>query len=164
MSYVKVSLDSCISIEHLYTIHYFEYTSNFYFPGESHNFWELIYVDKGSANICMNDKEFVLKKGEIAFHQPNEFHKVSTLGQTAPNIVVISFQSHSQTMDFFREQIFKIDHKEQTLLADILIEAEKLFSTPLNDPYVTEMKKNEDVPIGTEQFIKLYFGGFLFYV
>ena len=156
MSYVKVSLEDSISIDCLYTIHYFEYTSNFYFPGESHDFWEFIYVDKGSANICMNEKEFTLRKGDIAFHQPNEFHKVSTLGQTAPNIVVVSFQSKSPAMDFFREQILKIDQKEQTLLADILIEAKKLFSTPLNDPYVTEMKKNENIPLGTEQLIKLY--------
>ena len=161
MSYVKVALNESISVDCLYTIHYFEYTNNFYFSGEAHDFWEFIYVDKGSVDICMDDEEFTLKKGDIAFHQPNEFHKVSTYGQTAPNIVVVSFQSQSPAMDFFRKQILKINQKEHTLLAEILIEAKKLFSTPLNDPYVKEMKKNDDVPIGTEQFIKLYLEHFL---
>ena len=156
MSYVKVALNESNSVDCLYTIHYFEYTNIFFISGEPHDFWDFIYVDKGSVDICMDDEEFTLKKGDIAFHQPNEFHKVSTYGQTAPNIVVVSFQSQSPAMDFFRKQILKINQKEHTLLAEILIEAKKLFSTPLNDPYVKEMKKNDDVPIGTEQFIKLY--------
>ena len=70
MSYTKVDLGDCIHIDALYTIHYFEYTNRFYFPGETHNFWEFVSVDKGSVDICMNDTELTLKKGEIAFHQP----------------------------------------------------------------------------------------------
>ena len=46
MSYVKVALNESISVDCLYTIHYFEYTNNFYFSGEAHDFWEFIYVDK----------------------------------------------------------------------------------------------------------------------
>ena len=51
MSYEKNELKECISIDCLYTIHYFEYTSKFYFSGESHDFWEFIFVDKGSVDI-----------------------------------------------------------------------------------------------------------------
>lgn len=161
MSFIKQKLGNCITIDALYTIHYFEYTNNFYFPGESHDFWEFIYVDKGSVGICMDDNEITLKKGDIAFHQPNEFHKVSTYGHTAPNLVVISFESHSPLMDFFRCQILKTDQKERALLADVLIEAKKLFSSPFDDPYLTEMVKKEDVPIGTEQLIKIHLEQFL---
>jgi AraC-like DNA-binding protein len=112
----------------------------------------------------MDDKQITLKKGDIAFHQPNEFHKVSTYGHTAPNLVVISFDSHSPLMDFFRCQIFKTDQKERDLLADTLIEARKLFSSPLGDPYLTEMTKKEDAPIGTEQLIKLHLEQFLIHL
>lgn len=164
MSYVKNELRDCILIDSMYTIHYFEYTSNFYFSGESHDFWEFIFVDKGSVDICMDDKELTLKKGDIAFHQPNEFHKVSTFGRIAPNLVVVSFQTSSPLMDFFRGQVLKIDQKERALLADLIIEARNLFSTPLDDPYLTEMVKKEEVPIGTEQLIKLYLEQFLIHL
>ena len=164
MYFKKNKLENCITIDSLYTIHYFEYTNNFYFAGESHDFWEFIYVDKGSVDICMDDKEITLKKGDIAFHQPNEFHKVSTYGHTAPNLVVISFESHSPLMDFFRCQILKTSPKEQALLADVLIEAKKLFSSPLDDPYLTEMIKKENFPIGTEQLIKIHLEQFLIYL
>lgn len=156
MQFTKITLENCITIDSIYTIHYFEYTNKFYFAGESHNFWEFIYVDKGSVSICMDEKQITLKKGDIAFHRPNEFHKVSTYGHTAPNLVVISFESNSPLMDFFQCQILKTDQRERALLADILIEAKKLCLSPLDDPYLTEMIKNEGVPVGTEQLIKIH--------
>ncbi len=161
MSFTKIELENCITIDCLYTVHYFEYTSNFYFPGESHDFWELVYVDKGSVNICMDEKEITLKKGDIAFHKPNEFHKVSTYGLTAPNLAVISFDCHSPLMEFFQCQVFKISQKERAILADILVESRKLLSSPLNDPYLNSMVKNENIPLGTEQLIKTYLEQFL---
>lgn len=164
MPFKKSTLENCIQIDSIYTIHYFEYTNKFYFPGESHDFWEFVFVDKGSVDICMEHTELTLKKGEIAFHQPNEFHKVSTYGHTAPNLVVVSFESFSPLMDFFRGKILKIDQKERTLLAELLIEARNLFSSPLDDPYLTEMIKKEDAPIGAEQFIKTYLEQFLIHL
>lgn len=164
MHFTKNKLENSITIDSLYTIHYFEYTNNFYFAGESHDFWEFVYVDKGSVDICMDNQEISLKKGDIAFHQPNEFHKVSTYGHTAPNLVVISFETQNPLMDFFRCKVLKINQREHALLADILNEAKKLFSSPLDDPYLTEMKKREHVPIGTEQLIKIHLEQFLLYL
>lgn len=161
MSFTKSTLENCIQIDSLYTIHYFEYTNNFYFPGEAHDFWEFIFVDKGSVDICMNQTELTLKKGEIAFHQPNEFHKVSTYGHTAPNLVVVSFETQSPLMDFFKGQILKIDQKERALLAEMLVEARNLFSSPLDDPFLTEMITKEDAPLGAKQLIKIYLEQFL---
>ena len=51
MSYKSVNLEDTISIENLFTIHYFEYMSDFSFAGESHDFWEFVFVDKGEIDI-----------------------------------------------------------------------------------------------------------------
>ena len=164
MQFTKIELKNCITVDSIYTIHYFEYTNNFYFAGESHDFWEFIYVDKGSVDICMDDKQITLKKGDIAFHRPNEFHKVSTFGHTAPNLVVISFESHSSLMEFFCCQVLKTEQRERSLLADVLIEAKRLFESPLDDPYLTEMIRKDDAPIGTEQLIKIHLEQFLIHL
>lgn len=164
MQFTKIELKNCITVNSIYTIHYFEYTNNFYFAGESHDFWEFIYVDKGSVDICMDDKQITLKKGDIAFHRPNEFHKVSTFGHTAPNLVVISFESHSPLMEFFCCQVLKTEQRERSLLADVLIEAKRLFESPLDDPYLTEMIRKDDAPIGTEQLIKIHLEQFLIHL
>ena len=163
-TYIGCSLEDSLHIDELFTIHYFEYTNKFYFPGESHDFWEFVCVDKGSVKICMDDKELILHKGEIAFHQPNEFHNVSTYSLTAPNLVVISFRCNNPLMDFFKQRILKIDEKGRSLLAQILLEARDLFETPLNDPYVEQMEKRKDIPIGTEQLIRMGIEHFLLHL
>ena len=164
MSYQKTELTKTIEIHSLYTIHYFEYTDKFYFSGESHDFWEFICVDKGSVAISMDDQDVVLHKGDIAFHQPNEFHRVSTYGQIAPNLVVISFETASPFMDFFRKRILKIDEAERSCLANILKEARKLYATPLDDPYATHMVKKEQIQIGAEQMIQIHLEHFLIHL
>ena len=161
MDFKEMSLHKLFDVGGVYSVHYFEFSKTYTFTGESHDFWEFIYVDKGSVDICMDDKQITLKKGDIAFHRPNEFHKVSTFGHTAPNLVVISFESHSPLMEFFCCQVLKTEQRERSLLADVLIEAKRLFESPLDDPYLTEMIRKDDAPIGTEQLIKIHLEQFL---
>ena len=87
MAYVSVPLDTSVSIEEVVSLHYFEYMSNFTFPGEIHDFWELVCVDKGEIDVRADDRIVTLKRGSIIFHKPNEFHNVLTNGKIAPNLI-----------------------------------------------------------------------------
>lgn len=164
MSYAPVTLTEALHIDHLYTIHYFEYSADFLFEGEAHDFWEFVCVDKGSVEISMDGQKHILRKNDIAFHKPNEFHEVSTRGHAAPNLVVVSFKCNSPLMDFFQNRILKIDEKERAILADIIKEAQTVFSSPLNDPYLTEMQKKSDLPLGAEQLIRMQLEYFLIHL
>lgn len=155
MSYTCIRLNDYIHIDKLYTIHYFEYMKNFSFEGEAHNFWEFIYVDKGAVRITMDDSEMVLTKGDVAFHKPNEFHKVIASEDSAPNLVVISFECNNPAINFFRQQILRIDDRERSLLAEIIIEARKLLACPLDDPYTQYMPKKLSAPPDCEQYIRI---------
>lgn len=46
-----------------------EYDKDFNFPGESHDFSELVYCDHGRLLIT-GDRHFVLSKGWRAFYKP----------------------------------------------------------------------------------------------
>lgn len=161
MVYESVSLRQDITIEKLYTIHYFEYMNDFIFPGESHSFWEFLYVDKGEVIVNAGDKQLCLKKDEIIFHKPDEFHAVRSNGRVAPNLIVISFSCSSPCMDFFAEKLLTVTRLERQLLAQIILEAKQLFSTPLNDPWTTKMERAAAPPFGCEQLIQLYLEQFL---
>ena len=155
MGYIGVQLKQLIQIEKIYTIHYFEYMKDFAYSGESHNFWEFIYVDKGTIQISMDHTTHTLANGDIAFHQPNEFHTIKAIGDNAPNLVVMSFSCNSPAMDFFRRQILQLDEHDRAIIADIIIEARKVFSCPLNDPSTKHMTKKRSIPEGSEQLILL---------
>lgn len=164
MAYLGVSLRDSISIKKIYSIHYFEYMSDFSFPGESHNFWEFISVDKGEVEVTAGTESFVLKKGDITFHHPNQFHAVNATGDIAPNLIVISFECHSDAMRFFKNRILKIDETERNLLAEIIIEARRCFDCRLDNPYLENMPQKEPDVFGSEQMIRLSLEHFLIHI
>lgn len=161
MEYEAIRLKQEIVIEQLYTIHYFEYTNDFIFCGESHPFWEFLYVDSGEVIVNAADRQFTLKKDEIIFHKPDEFHAVRSNGKSAPNLIVISFDCTSPSMAFFAEKIFTLTKADRHLLGQIIHEAKQLFSTPLNNPWTKKMERLPNPPIGCEQLIRLYLEQFL---
>ena len=134
------------------------------FEGESHNFWEFICVDKGEVGVTAGDSFTILKKGDIAFHQPNEFHNVQAVSGIAPNLVVISFQCTDDAMRFFKKKILQIDETERNLLADIIIEARRCFDCRLDDPYLQNMPMKEPDLFGAEQMIHLLLTQFIIHL
>ena len=42
-----------LEVRALYSVHYFEYTGFYAFPGERHDFWELLYVDRGAKGLVL---------------------------------------------------------------------------------------------------------------
>lgn len=164
MGYDGITLHSSINIGIIYSIHYFEYMNDFSFEGESHNFWEFICVDKGEVGVTAGDSFTILKKGDIAFHQPNEFHNVQAVSGIAPNLVVISFQCTDDAMRFFKKKILQIDETERNLLADIIIEARRCFDCRLDDPYLQNMPMKEPDLFGSEQMIHLLLTQFIIHL
>ena len=108
MDYTSICLPQIFTIDRIYSIHYFEYMSNFHFTGESHDFWEFLYVDKGEVLVTSQDQKLTLHQGQVIFHKPNEFHNVEANGIVAPNLIVISFSCKSPSMEFFHDRIASI--------------------------------------------------------
>lgn len=156
MSYKSVYLQDVLSIHEIYSIHYFEYMCDFSFPGESHDFWEFLCVDKGEVNVLAGKKFHALKKGDIIFHRPNEFHDVNSNGLIAPNLVVMSFSCDSPVMSFFEEKVLQISEPERLLLAQIIQEAKYVFDGRMDDPYQEELLLTESPRFAGEQLIRLY--------
>ena len=156
MSYEPVKLKQKISVNKIYTIHYFEYMSNFYFPGEQHDFWEVVCVDKGEVIVNANHQEYILTKGNVIFHKPNEFHSVRTNGHNSCNMVVISFECNAYYMKYFEDRIFQVSDLEKVLFSDIIMEAKQTYENSLGDPYYEKLIRKREAPFGAEQLIKLY--------
>ena len=102
MSFIPFELQKPLEIRKLYSVHYFEYTSDYAFSGETHDFWEFLYVDKGTIHVQRDGENLDLTRGEMIFHAPGEFHALSANGVVAPNLIVVSFACGSPAMEFFR--------------------------------------------------------------
>lgn len=154
-NYLKTQLSSVINISKIITIHYYEFDKTFVFNGEQHDFWELVYVDKGQVEICRDEEKIVLSQGEIVFHKPNEFHSIRAYN-SAPNFFVISFVCSSAVMVYFEKFHTVLDKHLKPFIASIISEAEKTFEIPKNNPSLKKLKKKSPPAIGGEQLIKTY--------
>lgn len=150
------NLKNDIVIGKLYTVHYFEFSSSYRFTGEKHNFWELVYVDKGEISVIADNRTFTLKQGEAFFHKPDQWHSIHANGVIAPNVAIVSFECKSSAMGFFCDRVLKVGQTEKKIISRIILEYTNAFSTPLNDLYTNKLTRKEGGPIGAEQLLKNY--------
>ncbi len=155
MDFIPTRLKRPFVINEIYTVHYFEYEKDYSFKGESHDFWEIVYVDKGEIEIDMDEEKHILSQGDAVFHQPNEFHNLRANGVVAPNLVIISFTCKSPAMNFFKKRILPLSDIEKHLLATIVKESINSFSSPLEDTFLKGLTRREDEYFGSEQMIGL---------
>ena len=155
VTYIKTQLRTLVSISKIVTIHYYEFDKNFTFDGEAHDFWEMVYVDKGIVLVKSEQEELVLSQGDIIFHKPNEFHAIKAY-HSAPNFFVISFVSHSPAMSCFKKYHTRLDQSLRPFISAIIKEAEATFTGSKIEPTLTGLKKKENAILGGEQLIKTY--------
>lgn len=125
------------------------------FAGESHDFWEMVYVDRGRVLVKRDAEEIVLSQGEVIFHHPNEFHSIRAL-DSSPKFFVVSFVSPSPAMKYFEGYHTVLDKSLTPFISSVIREAEATYEIPKNDPDLHRLKKKADAPIGGEQLIKTY--------
>lgn len=162
MTYIRTSLKKEVVIDSIITIHYFEYSKDFSFSGESHDFWEFLYVDAGVVEVRSESKLYTLNAGDIIFHPPNSFHAMRTSGaKHSLNLVAVSFCTQSPVMLEFADKCFSLSLEERTLISQLIVAARETFSTPLHIPQIEHVKIKADAPFGSEQLILLYLELFL---
>lgn len=155
LAYIKTQPKTLINVTKIVTIHYYELDENFVFEGESHDFWEMVYVDKGKVLVTRDEEEIILSQGDVVFHKPNEFHAIKAY-ESSPNFFVMSFSTTSASMVCFEKYHTRLDKKLRPYISAIIKETEDTFIIPKNDPRLKKLVLKEDAIIGGEQLIKTY--------
>ncbi len=101
---IGLKVNNSLSISSLIT--FFRRHHDYFFHGESHNFYEVVCVLSGEVGITAGKNVFVLKAGEITFHQPSEFHAIWEENSSNPEIIIFSFSASS--FPTVSDKIFKL--------------------------------------------------------
>ncbi len=139
-----------LAVSEIYTVHYFEYSGSYAFSGEAHDFWEILYVDRGELSVTAGERSVELRQGGLIFHAPGEFHALAARG-VAPDLIVVSFNCGGGEMERFRGCVTEVGEAERALLARIVGESAAAFSTRQDDPATTGLERREGAPFGSEQ-------------
>ncbi|WP_164762988.1 AraC family transcriptional regulator [Paenibacillus humicus] len=156
MPFSRLILETPVQVESLISFHYFEYPTGFLFEGESHDFWELLYVDKGEVEVRADDRLLTLKQGQLIFHKPGEFHTVRVdAGHRPPNLIVIAFGCTSPLMQELENRVSYPGERERSWLALLLQEGFASFLPPYHTPGSHELSRNPQAPAASQQSFRL---------
>lgn len=154
-NFARLGFERIFNIEKIITLFYMELSKSFHYDGEQHDFWEMVYIDKGEMVCTAEKNRFVLKSGEMTFHKPNEYHNLSGNNAVAPNVSIVTFQCRSRAMQYFEGKIFRLDSEEKSLLSMFFDEGLSCFRlVDPNNPLLQRLEKVEGSPFGSSQMTK----------
>lgn len=118
-----------------------------YFPGETHNFWEIVCVISGKVGITANKDVYLLESGSAVVHEPMEFHSIWSEKGTAPEVVILSF--YAKQMPKLESRICKLSEEIIEEIRRLVDEAEQIF-TYSDDEKIqpTEVKQGKEMEAG----------------
>lgn len=161
-NFTRISFDRVFNVDKIIALFYMEMPMNFHYDGERHDFWEMVYIDKGEM-ICTTDKSrFILKSGEMTFHKPNEFHNLTGDNHTAPNVSIITFECRSRAMRHLEGKRFRLNGEEKAMLSRVFEEGLSCYRLEdETNPLLQHMIKLEHAPFGSSQMTKNLLESFL---
>lgn len=156
MQFVLKSFKSQIKIKRLANIHYFEFTPNYHTLNDTHDFCELVYVDKGCVHISSDCFTGDMEQNQMIVHGANHNHSLTCLQKDAPNIIIIGFECEDEALLKLCHRPLSLTEELQKMLAEIIREARTVYLPPYDLPNLKNMKKRKNFSFGADQLIKNY--------
>ncbi len=156
MDYIKTELERVLAVDAIVSVHYYEYPIDFTFSGEIHNFWEVVYADKGDAVITAGTQEFILPRGHLYLHRPMEYHNIRCPESGTVNSFIISFYSDCEVLYRLAGKIIPCGRTVQELMALMMNEAKGAFAGAFDQVILPQLVRREDALWGSEQLLQLH--------
>lgn len=151
MAYIRIPLKNILSVSRIVTVFRFDFAPDYQTAGESHDFWELVYVDEGELGLQGGECLHHVTAGEMILHKPNEFHRVECDGVHDARVFIITFECRSGAMKFFYDKVLSVPSEIRGLVRRLLEECGESFHV---SSYPLQAK--EEAPIGSLQLIRNY--------
>ena len=153
--FTRHKFEKVFNVTAVITLFYMELSKDFKYDGEKHDFWEMVYIDRGEMICTADEKQFVLKGGELTFHKPNEHHNLASNQKSAPNVSIITFECKSPAMNYFGGKIFKLTPEEKGLLTKLFEEGLSAYEmTDRMNPLSQNLTRVQNAPFGSSQATK----------
>lgn len=120
-----IKIKKSLEIKKLYTFFSEKFKNDYFFEGESHDFWEMVCNLDGLLGITAGKNVFTLKSGECFFHKPMEFHRLWAEKETEPYTIILTFSCNN--LMTVNHGIYKTEEKEAKKLCVLLKKAKEIF-------------------------------------
>lgn len=100
-----------INIQEILCCYYQVRNSNYYFPGETHNYFELTYIDNGSLTTNVEGEDYHLEKQDLLLYSPGQFHTQSTSSDSSCSYLTVMFEMECENSYLLTNRVYHA-HKQ----------------------------------------------------
>ena len=109
-----------LTIDYFYSFFEVHRNFGFHFPGETHDFWECVYVLSGRIVASGDERVYTLNPGEIIFHKPMELHKYYVDSASGADLLIFSFSLEGPLSSTLKNKVFLLSKFQQALISTLL--------------------------------------------
>ncbi len=143
-----------IEVTNIITAYYMDPFVSFREPYyEQHNFWQILFFKKGSAEIITNNVSLSIREGQVLFRAPNQ-STCMVYSKTEPaQLAIISFDCPSQAMAFFQNRILTLYAQEVSALLDLIQTGARLFRPIEHNDFLQGVTLRENASLYALQYV-----------
>ena len=112
-----------LQFEKIYTFLYQECSHNFYFRGEKHQPYELVYVDRGELHNLVRGQDIVLSQQDFMIIDSNDWH--TQYSDLPVSFLIVSFWAADETLSAIANKRFPMSSQFRSIFKKMLTQSEK---------------------------------------
>lgn len=132
---------SKLHIKEIFTCFYQVRKSNYVFPGESHDYYELTYIDHGTLQTSVDGKSYTLNKYDLMLYYPGQFHTQNTDSDHTCSYLTITFDMNDILDGNLSDRVFHTRKDVYQVLSEFMkaIQTEGYLNYELTMLYLKEV-------------------------
>lgn len=143
IEWTRCAVPRILQIDDLVTLSNQLLEKEHYFPGETHNFWEIVFILSGKVGVTADSEVYVVESGNAIVHAPMEFHSIWAEQDTAPERVVLSF--YAEKMPKLTGRMFRFSPETADELRRLCALAKTIFTYEASEIELTRIKPGKEM-------------------
>ena len=133
------------------------FTHPYYFRGEFHPFWEMIYAKEDCFQVAGNEKVYTMRKGDVIFHKPMEFHRLWSMDGHDVHAYIIGFCAEGGMLQQLEDRAFVLTLRQQAQIEEIMHFASTAFPRTrrrdMNNHLLTMSENRKELSVQLQMFV-----------
>lgn len=150
-AYTRTALPSFLAVKSITTIFQQDMSRSVSTGGETHDFCELLYVQRGTHCTAVDGVPHTVEAGQMIIYAPNAHHRM--IGRSNALVGIVSFEA-SDSMSLFYNRVMTLNNRQREVIADIVAFGMEIFC-PSQRPELLGMVSREDTTDLQLQELKL---------
>lgn len=119
-AYPLFQIQEQIHIIGLHSFFQIHYDCGFEFSGETHEFWECLYVLEGELCVSADERVYNMTAGDLIFHKPLEFHKFTIQNERGATLLIFSYSAEGPLTVWLRNKVFQLSFSQKEIIHSLL--------------------------------------------